>query len=66
MLASFLGKQSTWNYKLHFLCSANRRLEVNNAPTVTEKKTYLLEQTRYLLISTNSKGLKSAKREKST
>lgn len=62
----FLGKQSTWNLKLQFLCSANKRLEVNNAATVTENKTYLLEQTRYLLISTNIKALKkkTAKREK--
>lgn len=64
----FLGKQSTWNYKLQFLCSANNtRLEVNNAATVTENKIYLLEQTSYLLISANIKALKTtAKREKAT
>lgn len=62
----FLGKQSTWNLKLQFLCSANKRLEVNNAATVTENKTYLLEQTRYLLIPTNIKAfLKVCKKEKS-
>lgn len=59
----FLGKQSTWNYKLQFLCSANKRLEVNNAPNVTESKTYLLEQTRHLLISTNIKASKNLQKE---
>lgn len=54
----FLGKQSTSNYKLQFLCSVNKRLEVNNAPNVTESKIYLLEQTRHLLISTNIKASK--------
>lgn len=56
LASSFLATQSTWNYKLQFLCSANKRLEVNNAPTVTENKSYLLEQTRFLLIPTNSKA----------
>lgn len=47
----FSRKQSTWNFKM---CSISnriiKRLEVNNAPTVTDNKTYLLEQTRYLPI----------------